>query len=146
MAIRTLRLNEEWEYRSKYDPDGETENATVFRLGTLSARIFARLQDDSTSFRKLDDGGEDDVEAKFMPNTTAYEVVRYGLRGVTNLQDDEGNAVEFMTVKKNIAGTEVQAVSEKVLRGIHLDVVRELAEQIQERNTLTEVEAKNSDG
>ena len=143
MAIQTLNLDAEWDFKSKYDKDRENENATVFTLGTLSNRLLSYLQDKATTFKG---SSEEDVEASIMNASLAIEVVRYGMRGVKNLQDFEGKPVEFETQRQNVHGMDVRAVKSAILNVIPKAVIAELAEALQKRNELSEPEAKNSEG
>lgn len=143
MAIQTLNLDAEWDFKSKYDPDKDGENATVFTLGTLSNRLLSYLQDKATTFKGT---SEENVEASIMNASLAIEVVRYGLKGVTNLQDSEGKPVEFETQRMNVHGMDVKAVKSSIVNVIPKAVIMELAEELQKRNELSEAESKNSDG
>lgn len=143
MAIKTLNLDAEWDFKSKFDPDRDGENATVFTLGTLSNRLLSYLQDKATTFKGTD---ETNVEASIMNASLAIEVVRYGLRGLKNLQDSEGKPVEFETQRQNVHGMDVRAVKSAIVNVIPKAVIMELAEELQKRNELSEAEAKNSDG
>lgn len=143
MAIQTLNLDAEWDFKSKYDPDKDGENATVFTLGTLSNRLLSYLQDKATTFKGTD---ETNVEASIMNSSLAIEVVRYGLRGTKNLQDSEGKPVEFETQRQNVHGMDVRAVKSAIINVIPKAVIAELAEALQERNELSEPESKNSEG
>lgn len=143
MAIQTLNLDAEWDFKSKFDPDRDGENATVFTLGTLSNRLLSYLQDKATTFKGT---SEENVEASIMNASLAIEVVRYGLRGVKNLQDSEGAPVEFETQRQNVHGMDVKAVKPAIVNVIPKAVIMELAEELQKRNELSEKQAKNSDG
>ena len=143
MAIQTLNLDAEWDFKSKFDPDRDGENATVFTLGTLSNRLLSYLQDKATTFKGT---SEIDVEASIMNASLAIEVVKYGLRGIKNLQDSEGKPVEFETQRQNVHGMDVRAVKPAILNVIPKGVIAELAEELQKRNELSEPEAKNSGG
>jgi len=143
MAIQTLNLDAEWEFKSKFDPDKKNENATVFTLGTLSNRLLSYLQDKATTFKGT---SEENVEASIMNASLAIEVVRYGLKGFVNLQDSEGKPVEFETQRQNVHGMDVRAVKSSIINVIPKAVVMEMAEELQKRNELSEAESKNSDG
>ncbi len=140
MAIRTLNLDAEWEFQSKHDPEKGKEGATVFVLGTLSNRLLSYLQDKATTFKGT---SEENVEASIMNSTLAIEIVRYGLKGVRNLPDHEGNEIEFAAQKKNIGGMGVLAVSNCIMDVLPKVVIMDIADELQERNELTEDEAKN---
>jgi hypothetical protein len=143
MAIQTLNLDAEWDFKSKFDPDRDGENATVFTLGTRSNRLLSYLQDKATTFKGTN---EENVEASIMNASLAIEVVRYGLRGTRNLQDSEGKPVEFETQRQNIHGMDVKAVKSGIVNVIPKAVIMELAEELQKRNELSETEGKNSGG
>jgi len=143
MAIQTLNLDAEWDFKSKFDPDRDGENATVFTLGTLSNRLLSYLQDKATTFKGT---SEENVEASIMNASLAIEVVRYGLRGTKNLQDADGNPVEFEVQRQNVHGMDVKAVKPSIVNVIPKAVIMELAEELQKRNELSEAEAKNSEG
>lgn len=145
MAIRTLKLDEEWEFESKYDSDKGKEGATKFVLGTLSSRVVSSLQDGATKFRPTagKDGEEAGMEADFLPNQMAYEVVRFGLKGVKGLLDADGKPVKFKTATRHIGGADVKCAAETILKALPLDLLRELSEEIQTKNVLTEGETKN---
>lgn len=145
MAIRTLCLDREWDYESKHDPARGTPEATVFTLGVLSARLLSWVMDNQLTWSQKGED-EESAEMRMLANTASYEVVRYGLRGARNLQDSEGNDVQLRHVKKHVAGQDVQAVGDDVLRTLPIDLVRELAEQIRDKSGLSEEQAKNSDG
>ena len=140
MAIRTLNLDAEWEFQSKHDPEKDKEGATVFTLGTLSNRLLSYLQDKATTFKGT---SEENVEASIMNASLAIEIVKYGLKGVRNLPDHEGNAIEFAAQKKNISGMAVLAVSNTILDVLPKVVVMEIADELQKRNELSEEDAKN---
>ena len=78
-----------------------------------------------------------------MNASLAIEIVKYGLRGVKNLPDHEGNAIPFETTKKNVHGMDVRAVKAHILDVLPKVVVMELADELQKRNELSEDESKN---
>lgn len=118
---------------------------TVFTLGTLTARVQVFLRDQATKFRP-DPDNEDKVVAEFSPNAAAYETVRFGLRGWSNFTDEDGNELKFSTVEKQLAGRTYNVVSEESMDLLHADVIREISEELTKVNTLSEEEAKNSEG
>ncbi len=75
------------------------------------------------------------MEADFLPNSMAYEVVRYGLKGVRNLLDPDGNEVAFESATRHLGGTDIKCAAERILRCLPLDVIRELSEEIQRKKT-----------
>ena len=140
MAIKTLNLDAEWEFTSKYDEAKTADDATVFVLGTLSNRLLSYLQDKATTFKGTD---ETNVEASIMNASLAIEIVKYGVRDIRNLPDAEGKTIPFTSSKKNINGIDVRAVSASILDVIPKVIVMEVADELQKRNELSEDEAKN---
>ncbi len=141
MAIKTLNLDAEWDFVSKHDAaEKGSEDATVFTLGTLSNRLLSYLSDKATTFKGT---SEEDVEASIMNASLAIQVVRFGLKGVRNLQDHDGNAIEFETQKQNVNGMDVAAVKNSILDVLPKAIVMEIADELQKRNDLSEKEAKN---
>ena len=141
MAIKTLNLDAEWEFVSKHDGAKKgSDEQTVFTLGTLSNRLLSYLSDKATTFKGT---SEEDVEASIMNQSLAIEVVKYGLRGVRNLQHHAGNDIPFETQKANVKGMAVLAVKNHILDVLPKAIVIELADELQKRNDLSEPEAKN---
>jgi hypothetical protein len=145
MSLVGIRRDATITFESKFDPARGTEEATQFTLGTLTARVQVYLRDQATKF-KPDPENEANVIAEFLPNASSYETVRFGLRGWERFRDEDGNDLPFSTVKKQVGGVEYEVVSEDTMDALPIDVIREIAEKLNEVNALTEVEAKNSEG
>ncbi len=145
MSLVGLRSDSTRDFQVNADPGKGTPDATVFELGTLTARVQVYLRDQSTKF-KPDPDNEGEVIAEFLPNFSAFETVRFGLRGWTNFKDEDGNDIKFKTVKKVLSGREYDVVEEAAMDWLHADVIRELSEELTKVNTLSEKESKNSDG
>lgn len=122
----------------------EGTTPVVFKLGTLSSRLLAHLRDEATSFVP-DPSNPETVVAKFLPNHSSFETVRFGLKGWENFRDVDGGDIPFKTVKRSIAGVTVDAVSDDTMDQLPLDVIRDLSNAIVEGNQLSEEAAKNSD-
>lgn len=123
----------------------EGAEPTLFTLGTLTARVQVYLRDQATKFRP-DPDNEDKVVAEFNPNAAAYETVRFGLRAWSNFTDEAGSELAIVLVDKQLAGRGYKVVSEESMDLLHADVIRELSEELTKVNTLSEDEAKNSEG
>ena len=145
MSLVGLRADATREFQSSHDPAKGTDDATVFTLGTLTARVQVFLRDQATKF-KPDPENPDKVIADFLPNSAAYETVRFGLRGWRNFKDEKGNDLPFKTVKKNLGGREYEFVSEESIELLHADIIRELSEELSKLNNLSEEQSKNSEG
>lgn len=145
MSLVGIRLNATREYQSKeLDDNYGTPEAVVFKLGTLSSRVLVLLRDAATKFVP-DPNDMTQVTAQFLPNHSAYETVRYGLRGWVNFRDVDGDDIPFNTLQRNVSGISMDAVDDETMDVIPIDLIRELAEAITEDNVLDEEASKNSD-
>lgn len=143
MAIHGLRLDTTRPYESKYDPDRGTDKATVFTLGTLDSRTFGRIKDQATQFVVDPNAPNDEVRTSVNASEVNYQTVQYGLKGVKNLLDDDGNEIAFKTVKRRHGSIPYDIVHESVMNKIPQAVIEELAFEIARGNELDEVAAKN---
>lgn len=127
-------------------PD-DKNNPTVWLLGTLSSRVLGVLMDQSAVFA-ANASDLDSMKAEFRGSQAAYSVAQFGLRGWTNFvtPDNPPQQIVFETVKKSVPGTTItmDAVPDSIMELIPLERIRELAEQIQKRNEVTEEEGKPS--
>lgn len=124
----------EWDYVLK--DERETADPTVFVLGVLSSEVEATIED------ALVKVGAD----KTMTAATGSQVVkvlRFGLRGWRNFRDGTGAEVPFPT-SKAVMDKGRPTITDAGLTMLAPKHRRELADAIVERNTVTEVEAKNS--
>lgn len=150
MAIRALTMDQVIDYVSNLDPskdtDREAEEATVFKLGTLSARQMTQIKDSATSFKPDRENSQDpknpDMVAEFRPNQSTYLTVQFGLRGWERFCDSEGNEVPFKTTRKQLGGKEVTCAHDDSLDRLGQELMRELAERIEKLNTPTEADLK----
>ncbi len=150
MAIRALTMDQVQDYVSDLDPskgtDKEADEATVFKLGTLSARQMTQIKDASTSFKPDRENSEDpknpDMVAEFRPNQSVYLTVQFALRGWDRFVDFEGNEVAFKTIKKQLGGKEILCAHDDALDRLGQELMRELSEAIEKFNTPTEIVLK----
>ena len=145
MALRALQSDLTWEYRSKHDPDREGPNATVFTLGSVSSRVQAIARDRATEFIPDRDDPAQTI-ARINGAHSQIELCKHGLRGWKNFIDESGDEIKFKTVKRHVGGRDVMLVSDECIDYLPLAVIEELAEEISNKNTLKEEEAKNSEG
>ena len=150
MAIKLLAIGGTRQFISTFDPahpkhpqhDPEAQ-ATIYKLGTLSSRMQGILQDLSVELTPDAQAGDQGVTGNFRGNKSAIETVRFGLKGWEHQVDAEGNEVEFATVTRKLAGETVEVLKESLVSLIPLEVIRELSEEIQSANMMTEGVAKN---
>lgn len=144
MALVGMRIGEEVRYQSTTDPDRGKPEATIFRLVTLSSRIMARVKDRALRFMQ-DEAQPGGASAEYLMNEMAYELVRHGLAGWENFKDGEGNDIPFTTKKVNVAGVDSHVVSEEAMSHLSLDLIQELAGELQRVNEPTEEGRKKSE-
>jgi hypothetical protein len=139
LAFKALNLTRTKTYESNLDPEKGTENATKFVLGALDTRLMTALADKSFEVVNTADG---DQVNKSNQLTIAYNMVRFGLKGWTNYADEDGNPLEFKSGTANIGGKTYPCVQDDLLARLPLELVMELAGEVQSVNRVDEDEAK----
>lgn len=143
MAIIGLTLNASESYQSDLDPNKGTEEATTFKLATLDSRIMGKLRDDATTFSVNPTAPEDEVDVSVGQNELYFLACQFGIKGWTNLKDEEGNDIRFKTRKRNVGGRSYEVVDELVLGRIPQIVLQEIGREIIGLNDVDEDEEKN---
>ena len=126
MSIQGIDTSFSQDYISKFD---QTEPRTVWKLGVLSAHVFAyvgsKISDPTQSINGM------------------IEVVRFGLLGFDNFKDSKGNLVPFETQPKSIGQHDYQIVKDKIIDIMPIDLIIELGGKILELTKLSEQAIKN---
>ena len=127
------------DYVCKADRSLPKEEQTVWKIGVIDSVTMAKLDQLDVEFNP------DSEEAKVKANLLGRELdyVRYGLKGFENFKDKSG--VEIKPLMNTIAraGESLQIISDKTLKRIPPDVIRELAAAIKNDNKLSDAEIKN---
>jgi len=153
------------EYQSKLDPARGTPQATVFKIGSIPTRVKAKLRDRMSRFNadamafagfaessKDGDGdsvggpGKLDVAFQIPTSEIAIETVRHGLKGWANYKDEQGNDIPFKTQTAIEDGAKCAVVHESCIERMELELILELAEEIDRVNSVSENERGNSEG
>ena len=139
MALTGTTYRESFEYISERDPAKTKEDgATVFTLGNLPADLRSSIKDSVLGL----------TEGNLRMNTMAsnLEAVRYGLKGVHNYVDEEGNQIKFKTEQMPVHryGGEFVRVHEDFLNTMPDWLISELAQRILSANAVSKEERKNS--
>ncbi len=149
MALKALTMDRVVDYVSDLDPakgtDSEATEATVFQLGVLSARQMQTLKDAASSFRpdpNPEDSENPDMIAEFRPNHSTLLMVQYGLKGWKRFFDSDGDEVRLSFVQRQLGGKPYQVVSEECLDMLGQELIRELAEKIEDLNKPEQVDLK----
>ncbi len=135
------------QYVSKFDPsrneDGtHGDDATVFTLRALSSKQLATVRDKVTRLVP-DPDSPSGATADLLINMQAWETARYGIAGWVNFKDTKGNDIVFKTNKENLGGSELIVVKKALLEQLDLQVIKELAAEIDKDDDLDEDEAKS---
>ena len=123
MGIKGISLSETRDFISQYDKD---EPKTIWKLGALDSEIFDLLGEDKNPLRLMSDA------------------VRFGLKGVENFKDGNGNAVKFDTISRAVGPYNYKVVSDSIMKIIPPQVKTELGTEILKMSKLNEDEVKNS--
>lgn len=137
MAMKALNLTQTIKFSSPRDPD--KENPTLFILGAIPSRVYAILKDKAASFTP-DPNSPDGMRAEFNGNLIAYDIVRWGLKGVENYE------LEYQTQKEKVGSYQYDVVHDDFMKSLELETIREISEAV---NKLCEIEAtvaKKSEG
>ena len=130
MAIKALNLGSTRDYVSKSDTG---EPPTVWKLGVLSSRDVGAIRDSATSFSfKGEEGAESgEVDTRIEKSKMNFEAVRRGLKGVENFLNEDGDAISFKLVVRDVGGgVKKSVVPNEILDQIPLSIIEELSEQI----------------
>lgn len=139
MAIIGLTLDETWDFTCKDDK----EDPTVWTLGVIDPLLLAQVDDELLEFKVKE--GDDTTATKLKMNQRYVEVVRYGLKAVTNFKDAAGEDIPFKTINALRMGASRTLVHDATLKRIPAGTIKELAEEILAKNRLSAGEIKNSD-
>lgn len=155
MAVRVVNLTKTIQWEWDQDPDKGTDNATKFEFRPLDAYEQAYLNDRLTS---MEGGGtpagtteEEILESLQTANMrtevfkVAVEAFRIACIGITNLQDEAGEPVEFKRARENIGGKAKMVVAPEVAKAIPPMLALSAYKQIIEFSTVSKVEEKNSE-
>lgn len=150
MAIKGISMDSTEEYVSDLDPakgtERESDDGTIFILGTIASRVQTGIRDKSTAFRQEKEGGGDDssLTAEFRPNESTYLTVQYGLRGWKKFLEADGEGeIQFKTCSRQFGGTSYTVASPESMDRLGLELMRELAEEIDKLNSPSAEEAKD---
>jgi len=113
-------------------------DATVWQIGTLSSMLMKDLSDDLAS---VGEGGS--LTLRNADNDVL--AARLGLRGWSNFTDESGVALAFATEQVPFRGRRVEMLTEELTAMIPIPILREIGRKVKAANSLTAVQAKNSD-
>lgn len=122
------------------EPNREATDATVFLLGPIPARVQTMINDVATSSKQDD---EDAMVFEFHPNEASYLRCQFGLRGFERFLDQGGNEVAFKTTNRQLGGQAHVVAAPEIMDMLGMDLIRELASEIEKFNELNQADRKN---
>jgi hypothetical protein len=140
LAFKAVNLTKTIKYESDLDPAKGTEDATVFQLGAIDARVMGNIIDSSRETKYDVEGNTTDKVFQF---NMSMLLVRFGLKGISNYQDEDGKEVPFKTDTINFSGKSYVVCSEDIVKSMPLQLIAELAGKITDFNVVSEQDAKN---
>lgn len=149
MPLVCFDLNETREYILKQEQEKLAQNPsyqpTVFKLGILDTALSTELMDSMTAFQRNDKSPDDDGTITVHYAKRRMQVVRFGVKGWTNLVDKQGNPVEPKFKNHQVAkGLQRMGLTDESLNVIK-PWIKELAGKIESDNSFLENDEKNSD-
>jgi len=121
--FKGINLSETVDYVS---PNDKGEPKTIAKLGALDGDVF------------------DFVVSREHPLKIAAEAVRFGLKGLENFKDGNGNLVKFDTVSRAFSnGYNYKVVSDNIMKILPPELKSEWAAEILKISKLSEEEQKN---
>jgi len=143
MAIKALSLTNTWKFQDPSDPDFGQENASTFTLCSLDSRVMAKLKDGATKIG-IDPTRPDDIaETSINVEDMNFQTVQFGCEDWDNVPDPDTNELlKYDTIARRLGGKSYKIVDPDVLCRIPLSTIRKMAEDIRDKNELSEADAK----
>ena len=137
MGIKAVDIDASQDYIIKCDKD--SKEPTIWKIGNIDSLTLSEIEVTDVTY------DEKNSHTQFKANILGREIelVRNGLKGWSNFNDQEGKPINFTTVSVSRGGKTKLVVSDMALRRIPTFVIKELAEAIRGLNKLTEEEVKN---
>lgn len=135
MAIVGTSLYETEDYIC--EDDKKSDKPTIWKIGVCSHKVRSYLVKLSGQI----DRKEPDIEKVW---DTAFETVKYGLRGCQNFSDKSDKEIKFKSHEEEFKGEKIQVVDNDFLNSIPKEQLIDLGGVIFQKNMVSEIERKNS--
>lgn len=140
LAFKAINLTKTKKYTSEQDPEYGTDKASVFTIGAIDSRTMSHIIDSNMESKIGPDGEQ---MSKYNQLTVAYNLVRFGLKDITNFENDDGTPLVFKTEKINYGGKTYTVAADEILSVLPTFLIMELAAEVNEVNTVSETDSKN---
>lgn len=145
MALKLIDLSATKKFISKYDPDKkDPSKATVFHLRAIDTKSYMRLMDKMASFNvDTRAGGQQEfLQTNIAQSEVVCTGVQLGVDKIENLQEANGDDVDYKTRKLNFAGKSYVVMKDEILEAIAKKVLDEVWAEIKEISQLDDEEGK----
>jgi hypothetical protein len=121
------------------------ESPSIFMIGVVDSSLMAYIEDSYTTYRRSNNGSDSDSDIKLNLNRKNWNIVRFGLKGWTNVGGKKGGQeAKFETEKVKVPGIgEKEGLTEACMRMLSTRAISSLANRIRAFSELTEPDAKN---
>jgi len=106
------------------------EDKTIFKIAPLTSSLQIYIS------KMLSGDASNSIEA-------VVEAFKFGVKDIINLKDSSGNFIKFETLSKPIRGNNYNAVSDKIIELLPLNVLSEVGAAILKIGNLEDDETKN---
>lgn len=152
MALRLVNLHKQENFVWDQDPGKGTADETRFQYRALDAYEQAYLQDRLSTIKNMPTpmAGESNadlakrVETQTEVHRVAIEAMRIACTGFENLEDHEGNPVEYKTEQANIAGKTKMVLAHDIVGGLPVGLCMAFYMELMRANQVQPDTEKNS--
>ncbi|QIG76988.1 hypothetical protein EVC30_160 [Rhizobium phage RHph_Y1_11] len=116
------------------------DDATVFSYKPLDVFLMGHIYDRASFLSQSGDGATD---MKTRINETNIDAVRFGITGIKNFLNHEGNEVSVKFVDRAVNGRLYKALDDEVISMLDVGSIGELAAKIKEASQISRVTEKN---
>jgi hypothetical protein len=148
MALIAIDVNHTVEVELDLDPDKGTDNATKWGIAVVSPIVLDYIKTKNNIMQYDPNKPDEPAQIRFS-GAGNLDLVRHGLKTVSNFLDTRGEAVALDFKNDRIGKREYRVVSDKILEMIHPQAIDELAAKIQGLTpgmTKRDAEGAESDG
>lgn len=137
--IKAVDIDEKSDYVAKSDRDLPESEQTIWKIGVIDSITMSKLERMDIQFNA------ETNDTKIQANVLGREIemVRYGLKGWENFKDSRGEPVKCEKSLVGSAGGSREELTDRCIRQIPIEIIKELAEVIRTQNVVGEAERKN---
>jgi hypothetical protein len=120
------------------------ESPSIFMIGVVDSSLMAHIEDAYTTYSTSKNGSDSASDIRLNLNRKNYDLVRFGLKGWTNVGGKGGQEAKFETEKVKVPGLgEKEGLTAACMKMLSTRAISSLANRIRAFSELTEPDAKN---